>query len=245
MRLLRSAVVAIALLLIVFVAVSLLSRRDGDPSLFPPKAEEENVVVTVTAGTYHAGLVMPVAALIEAARRTGYGELIGIATRFQAYPYIEIGWGDEGFYRLVPTIAALTATEAVRALFRPGNPSVLHVVGLTSPPASSLRGLRIVPVTLARRGFERLTARLSESVAMEDGHPVELGVGIYGPSLFYRARGEFSILNVCNHWVARLLDAAGVPTTPLLDTLPLGLTLELRWRAGLGADVMMLEEVRP
>ena len=80
---------------------------------------------------------------------------------------------------------------------------------------------------------------------MEDGHPVELGVGIYGPSLFYRARGEFSILNVCNHWVARLLDAAGVPTPPLLDTLPLGLTLDLRWRAGLGADVMMLEEVRP
>jgi uncharacterized protein (TIGR02117 family) len=231
MRLMRRAVAAIALLLVFFAAASLLLRRDRDPSLFPPKAEEESVVVTVTAGTYHASLVMPVAELIEAAQRTGHGELIGIATRFQAYPYVEIGWGDEGFYRLVPKIAALTAAEAVRALFCPGNPSVLHVVGLTIAPASSLSGLGIVPVTLSRRGFQRLVARLSESAATEDGHPIELGVGIYGPSLFYRARGEFSILNVCNHWIARLLDAAGVPTIPVLDTLPLGLTLDLRWRA--------------
>jgi uncharacterized protein (TIGR02117 family) len=244
MRFLRRAVAAIAFLFILFVAAALLSRRDGDASLFPPTGAEERVIVTVTAGTYHAGLVMPVAALIEAARKTGHGEIIGIATRFSAYPYVEIGWGDEGFYRLVPTIAALTAAEAVRALFRPGNPSVLHVVGLASPPASSLRGLRSVPMTLSRRGFERLVARLSESVATEDGRPVELGLGIYGPSLFYRARGEFSILNVCNHWVARLLDAAGVPTTPVLDTLPLGLTLDLNWRAGVGDDVTVSQPVQ-
>jgi Protein of unknown function (DUF2459) len=45
--------------------------------------------------------------------------------------------------------------------------------------------------------------------------------------------GNFSIVNVCNHWLARLLDSAGVPTTPVLATLPYGLFLDLRWRAGL------------
>jgi len=38
---------------------------------------------------------------------------------------------------------------------------------------------------------------------------------------------------VCNHWVADLLDAAGVPTAPILATLPSGLLLDLKWRSNL------------
>jgi hypothetical protein len=33
--------------------------------------------------------------------------------------------------------------------------------------------------------------------------------------------------------VADLLDAAGVPTSPVLATLPFGLLLDLEWRSGL------------
>jgi hypothetical protein len=40
---------------------------------------------------------------------------------------------------------------------------------------------------------------------------------------------------VCNHWIAGLLDAAGVPTSPVLATLPYGLILDLRWRSRLAA----------
>jgi uncharacterized protein (TIGR02117 family) len=236
LRILRRVLLGIGVLLALFMVAAVASRRAGDATLFPAPAGEPRVMVAVTAGTYHAGLVMPVAELAAAAARTAHGEVIGIAARFQAYPYVEIGWGDEGFYRLVPTVAALTAGEALRALFRPGNPSVLHVVGFDRLPVADVAGLRTVPIALSQRGFERLVARLAESVATENGRPVELGQGLYGPSLFYRAKGEFSLFNVCNHWVGRLLDAAGVPTTPALDTLPLGLTLDLAWRAGLAAD---------
>jgi hypothetical protein len=41
------------------------------------------------------------------------------------------------------------------------------------------------------------------------------------------------MFNVCNHWIANLLDAAGVPTAPVLATLPFGLLLDLEWRSGL------------
>jgi uncharacterized protein (TIGR02117 family) len=236
MRLLRRSLAAILAVVALLVIVALLSRREGDPTLFPPRAGEKRVRVAVTAGTYHAGLVMPVAELAAAAEHVGHGEIIGIATRFSTYPCVEIGWGDEGFYRLVPTASALTAKEALRALFRPGNASVLHVVGLDRLPAANVPDFHAMLLDLSQRGFDRLVKRLSDSVATSDGHPIELGPGIYGPSLFYRARGEFSILNVCNHFVAGLLDAAGVPTMPVLDTLPLGLTFDLRWRAGIGAE---------
>jgi hypothetical protein len=63
--------------------------------------------------------------------------------------------------------------------------------------------------------------------------PKELGPGLYGTSLFFRANGAFHLFNVCNHWIARVLDAAGIPTAPVLATLSFGLLLDLRWRSGL------------
>jgi hypothetical protein len=63
--------------------------------------------------------------------------------------------------------------------------------------------------------------------------PEELGPGLYGMSLFFRANGTFHLFHVCNHWIADLLDAAGVPTAPVLATLPSGLLLDLKWRSGL------------
>ena len=41
------------------------------------------------------------------------------------------------------------------------------------------------------------------------------------------------IFNVCNHWVSDMLSAAGLPVTPVLDTVPPGLLLDLKMRAGL------------
>jgi len=64
----------------------------------------------------------------------------------------------------------------------------------------------------------------------DDGRPQDLGPGLYGPSLFYRAIGDFHFLHVCNHWVADVLDAAGVPTSPVLAILPQGLFLDLSMR---------------
>ncbi len=85
---------------------------------------------------------------------------------------------------------------------------------------------------LSQAGFRRLAAALGRAVTMRDRHPVVLGPGLYGPSLFYAAEGRFSLLAVCNHWSAGLLNAAGVPVTPLLDTLPRGLVVDLACARG-------------
>jgi Protein of unknown function (DUF2459) len=82
---------------------------------------------------------------------------------------------------------------------------------------------------LAETGFERLLGKVNATFAADLR---DLGPGLYGPSLFYRAVGAFHLFNVCNHWIADLLDAAGVPTAPVLATLPPGLLFDLKWRAG-------------
>jgi uncharacterized protein (TIGR02117 family) len=145
------------------------------------------------------------------------------------------GWGDEGFYREVPTAESVTMGLAMRALFRPGNPSVLHVVGVNGDPRAMFANSDLVRVNISDAGFARLTDMLDATFARSKGSlmPEELGPGLYGTSLFFRANGAFHLFNVCNHWIANLLDAAGVPTAPVLATLPFGLLLDLEWRSGL------------
>jgi uncharacterized protein (TIGR02117 family) len=220
----------IAALLIAAVA----TMRAGDPALYPPQAGSPGVEVFVAANLYHSGIVVPREAMAAAASRRDLPALAAVAARFAEFPRVEFGWGDEGFYTRVPTTRELTTALALRALLRPGNPSVLHVVGLAEHPRTAYPDASMVTLSLGEPGFERLAAALDRSFARtdRDGSVEELGPGQYGPSLFYRAVGTFNLLRVCNHWIADLLDAAGVPTAPVLATLPQGLLWDLSRRGG-------------
>ena len=61
----------------------------------------------------------------------------------------------KGFYTRVPTTSELTTALALRALFRPGNPSVLHVVGLAEHPRQAYPNASMVALTLSEGGLRR------------------------------------------------------------------------------------------
>jgi len=109
------------------------------------------------------------------------------------------------------------------------------VVGVKDDPRARFANSDLVRVDISGAGFARLTDMLEATFARSKGSfvPEELGPGLYGTSLFFRANGAFHLFNVCNHWIANLLDAAGVPSAPVLATLPFGLLLDLEWRSGL------------
>ena len=217
-----------------FVLVAVSTARPGDPAIWPPRTASETVEIYVVSNGYHAGLALPRAALAELAGARGYEALLAITQRFSAYTWLEFGWGEREFYRSVPTIGHLTIPLAWRALFGPGNSPVVHVVGIGSDPVQMFPSAELVAIGISARGFGEVTARLNQAlVPPAAGALPDLGPGLYGPSLFYPANGSFSILKVCNHWIADLLDAAGLPTTPVLATVAPGLMLDLRWRAGL------------
>lgn len=232
-RLGRALVLLLAGLLVALVALVGVSAawtaRPGDPALYPTSEPDAETVLLVSHG-WHSGIVL------RRENVTGEGAGAGlrsIATRFRDFPELEFGWGEARFYRATPTLAAFDWRLALSALFTPGgSDGVIQVVGLERPARDSFPSADIVPVRISRAGLARLLARLEVSFKLADNQPVDLGPGLYGPSLFYEANGRFSYRNVCNHWAADLLDAAGVPTTPVIDTHPLGLLADLRWRAG-------------
>ena len=223
-----------ASLAILFLA-AVVTARPSDPSLWPPAPDTPATDVYVVSHGYHAGIAISTSRLAQVASQRGYAALIAITQRFAAYPFIEIGWGDESFYRSVPDAGSLSMGIALRALFLPGNASVVHVVGLSQAPNQVFPSAEIVQIKLSENGFMRMMQRLDQSFAGSDSSPTPqvLGKGLYGPSLFYRANGSFHIFNVCNHWVASLLSVAGLPTSPVLAILPAGLLFDLKWRAGI------------
>jgi hypothetical protein len=115
---------------------------------------------------------------------------------------------------------------------------VVHVVGLPGHPRQVFPRSEIIRIELSSGGWARMLDALEASFRQGEGGaaPEPLGPGLYGSSLFYRGVETFHVFNVCNHWAARLLSAAGVPTAPVLATLPSGLFLDLQWRSGLMAS---------
>ena len=231
-RSLRNGLMGLAALLVLLAGLVVVTARPGDPRLFP--AGRGGLEVVLVSNGYHAGLALPREQVANLARARGLSALISVSTRFRHYQWIEVGWGDAAFYRSTPTTDDLQWGLAWRALSGQGAGTALHVVGVQGELEQSFPAAGLGRIRLSPEGFARLGLKLEESFAPDEGRrPQELGPGLYGPSLFYKATGRFNLFRVCNHWIADLLDAAGVPTTPLLAILPAGLLADLKWRSGL------------
>lgn len=231
LRLLKRAGLALLAIFAGVTVLAILTLRNADPSLYPAGHDAPVVSVAVVDHGYHAGLVLPVAQLRVMASQTGNGPLLRITQRFAAYEWLEIGWGDENFYRNVPELSFDTVHHVLRALFWRGNASILHIVGFSGVPGEVFARSRHVSLQLGDDGFMRLALAVGETFAEADGDIVDAGPGLYGPSRFFQAKGNYSVLNLCNHWTGRALAAAGVPYFPVLATFSAGLMADLQWRA--------------
>jgi uncharacterized protein (TIGR02117 family) len=176
----------------------------------PPECATARLVQVIDHGL-HAGLLLPAADLLQ--------RLPALAEDFSDAGFIELGWGDEGFYRNPDAGFA----QGVRALFWSGD-SVLHLVHLPARPADGQ-----LTLALDEAGYKRLLDYLLASFVLSaDGRPQSLGPGLYGHSRFYQAKGRYSLLNTCNTWVAEALAAAGLPFASSRPLTASGLMAQLR-----------------
>jgi uncharacterized protein (TIGR02117 family) len=158
---------------------------------------------------FHTDLAVPRAAL-EA--RPG-----PLAETVRALPqgdWVLIGWGDARFYVDQSPIED-RLLDGARAFFRPGNASVLMLDPHVGDPRARAAPDRVRALPLTARDLDALAARIEGSLDLGGGAP-RLAVARPGDDArFYAARGRFWILNLCNNWTARTLNAAGLPVRPL------------------------------
>jgi hypothetical protein len=196
-----------------------------DPKLWPPPPGDAVEVFLVDNGA-HSDLALPRAAL-------GDGPAGRAAAMATAKPWVMIGYGDARFF-IETGVSLGRGVDALRAMFAPGNPGALRFDGLSDAP-DRLWNEGVTPVRISRAGLAAMTARIDRSVRLDaDGRPIVQLSPPEPDSLFVRSRETFSALHLCNHWTAEALHAAGLPTTPVLDTLPAGLKFDLKMRAHAG-----------
>jgi len=211
----------LALLCLVYMGAALLTLRGGDRALY--RAKDDGVPVYVLNNGFHSDIALPA----EAVRARG--GVLAEAAYGQAGDWLVYGWGDAGFYT-AKGFSFARALDGLRALFHPGNPSVIRVYGLRLAPDKAFAEQIASKATLSQAGFEAMARHMEASFTLKDGDPVRAEVA--ADDDFFRSHEHFSILRVCNNWTSDQLSAAGLPTAPLLDGNALLLGLDLHWRAG-------------
>ena len=165
-------------------------------------AQDQKVKIYVVGNGWHAGLLLPAApinALVPSLR-----------ARFPKADTYEIGWGDMGFYQAKEVTAGL----AMEALFA-SKGSLLHVVGVPGLVQDFSAEINVVASCVSADEYQRMAQWIAQTFALDkDGKPVSVGPGIYGDSQFYKANGQYSLLNTCNRWTAEVLQAGGLAISP-------------------------------
>lgn len=120
---------------------------------------------------------------------------------------LEVGWGDEDFYRT----PSPDPWMVFKAAFLP-SASVLHVVGVRGDVAAYFGANEIVEIALTRAGVDGLARYIHDAhLRPGAGAAPPLGPGNYGDSRFYPGRETFHLFRTCNVWTAGALRAAGLP----------------------------------
>lgn len=117
-----------------------------------------------------------------------------------------IGWGDEAFYLSDGSNLWL----GVDALIPP-SPSVLHLAPEARAAKRYFGPNEEHAVGVSREGAAAFVAYVDAALALDGaGAPIRVARGKLPNAVFVRSTSSFHLFNVCNHWMARALRAAGV-----------------------------------
>ncbi len=173
----------------------------ASPDLPPPPSRTQRVFAV--GHGWHVGFVLPAEPLMS--------KLPELKQRFGNVDYLEIGWGDKGFYQAPDQDITLALT--LRAMFWSSG-AVMHVVALPAsrdPPFDFFTSSDIVELCVTDRELATLNNYVADSFAKDEHkRPIAMKRGIYGDSQFYEAAGRFHLLNTCNKWVANGLGRMGL-----------------------------------
>lgn len=174
----------------------------------------------------HTGLVIARPDLLQV--------LPALAEAFGDGDFVELGWGDEDFYRAPQATLGL----ALRALFG-STGTVLHGVRIDGDPKRRFAAREVIEVRVREDGYRRLLAFVAGTFTHSaTGTLAALGPGLYGESRFYQAEGSYSLSYTCNTWVAQALAASSCAMSPATVITAGSVMSQLRRATAGGATCM-------
>jgi uncharacterized protein (TIGR02117 family) len=161
----------------------------------------DSLEIIVHSNGYHTSFILPVKNSVY-----DWNKDLAIQDDMQ---YLEFGWGNKQFYMALDYSVKTT----VKALFP--SETVMHVVQLDREPEKWFKGSTSKRLKICKEDYLTLVHYILNSFEMDSNKKViYLGEGLYGPSAFYKAQGDYHGLETCNTWVAKGLRLTNI-NTPL------------------------------
>jgi len=158
--------------------------------------------IFIVSHGWHTGIIVKASGLQK--------QLPVLKDRFKSAAYLEIGWGDQGFYQAEEITTAIT----LKAILWP-TATVVHVVALPENIREYFSNVK--SLCISENGYHSLITFLNNSFARnKQDRIIIMGKGIYGDSQFYRGTGSYHLFNTCNKWTAKGLKSAGFDINPSL-----------------------------
>jgi hypothetical protein len=180
----------------------------GDPARFPVTGSGA-VEIHILNNGFHTDLAVPRARL-----EAGEGPLAQASRTLGPGDWVLIGWGDAKFFVDESPMEG-RLLDGARAFFRPGNPSVVMLDPEAGDPGRRFPPDRRRTVRLSQSGFDTMRSRIETSLALEGGRPRLTTARPGADARFFASRETFWIGYICNSWMARVLNAGGVPVRPM------------------------------
>lgn len=211
----RSAEAIFFLVLLCFISACASKPYAVDIANEKNESGKLNKVYVVDHG-WHTGFVL-VAPDIQSS-------IPELGKRFGSTRYIEIGWGDKGFYQA----EEITAAIIFRAIVWPSE-SVVHAVAVPGHVQDYFYNSEIEILYLEDDAYSSLLKFISNSFKRnEAGELLEQAFGIYGDSQFYTGTGYYFLMNTCNVWTAKGLKSAGLEISPIFKLTASSVMNELK-----------------
>lgn len=204
----------------VLLLLTVFTHRGPQTHLIGEFGEAGRTTFYVVDNGFHTDIALP----RDAVEASG-GALAQAVRRLPPGPWVLVGWGDEAFF-MAQGMSAARIVDGLRAMFAPNNRSVIRLVAIGRHPAQEFWPRDRMTVQVRPAGLAALIRRVDASLET----PLRTAPPRSGA--FFASRESFSLVHLCNHWTGQVLQAAGLPDTPVIDTVPGGLRLALRLDPG-------------
>ncbi len=149
--------------------------------------------------------------------------------------YFLIGWGERDFYM----VRNPSVWKGFKAIIPP-SPTVIQVLAADEPVENTLwPASELAEFAVSETGARQMAEGIANALSLdEDKMPVIVEKGrLANAGYFLAARGNFHLLNMCNHWTARRLQEAGVPVRQSIAFTAPGLIRAVRRKTAASCPV--------